>query len=149
MITGTPVSILRSSRQMSTPPASGTRRRARFRPPQLDTRLAHTRGGCLCGLRCLARRRGPCGWTRGRWPCPHTNSLEGLLGNVAFQAPNVCPRVSLEVHEPGARGGYNQLPSANVADQLAPELGLEGADAGPWMVGQRVARGNTPEVEVP
>src|SRR5205823_4968505 len=74
--------------------------------------------------------------------------FEGLLGNVAFQAPNERSGFAIDAKEASAGGGKLQLPRARVADRLAAELGLEHAEAFPRMAGPGVGWRNAPQVKV-
>src|SRR5260370_9120374 len=79
----------------------------------------------------------------------YPNRSEGLLGDVAFQAPNAAAGLLLEGDQP--RGGLRQdeLPRAGVGNLVPAEFGFEEAEAVPGVFRAGARRRHTPEVVVP
>src|SRR5260370_31669077 len=79
----------------------------------------------------------------------YPNRSEGLLGDVAFQAPNAPARLLLEADQPRARLRQDELPRAGVGNLIAAELGFEEAEAVPGLFRAAAWRPHPPEVVVP
>src|SRR6267378_2501648 len=166
MITGTALSFFRSSRQTSNPDASGsaTSRRTRlgraastcFRPSAPLSASRTWYPSCVHAAR-TSRRVAASPSTISTLRAPfascdtvlNPNRIEGLLGDVSFQAPNVAACLFLQADQP--RAGFRELepPGTRVSHLLAPELGLEEAQAMPRVIRTGARRRHAPQVVVP